>query len=174
MKTASSAASGGVAVYDCEGVAPELFTANVFGVGPNDAFVTIVQVADGRSHYVAGEISSASTGQYLADSCAGTTPYALPADFLSGPGTVWVVSTQVALESVTTYLQLQVPFAAQVSGLSPEYGGNVSVCDSCALGQASCLPSSTVGPGPLNVELVFNRFPQAVLVPFASVLQFTK
>ena len=178
--SAGLAASGGVTVYDCEGVAPKLYSADVAGVGPNDAFVTIVQVADGRSHYVAGEISSASTGEFLADSCAGTTPYALPADFLSGPGNVWVLSTQVAVEFVTTYLQLQVPFSAQVSG-----GFQVTWCESCAFGQPSCpaLPiyqpvsvSPTVGPGPLNVELLLDHVRPAMPDgwAFTSVLHLTK
>jgi len=176
-------APGGEAVIieDCEGVTPTLLTSNA-GFPPDtpdiaDANVAIAQLTDGRSHYLLTPISTASTGQYLADNCAATTPYALPADFLSGPGNLWVLVTPVSTEPVTTYLQLQVPFAAQVT----EAGG-VGICDSCVFNQGSCHgpfglspgSTSTVAPGPLNVEVVFPS-PQALttMYGFGSVLQFT-
>src|SRR4029077_19218358 len=113
-------APGGVPliVRDCEGVTPAPLTGGA-GFPPNtpylaDANVTIIQLADGRSHYIPGRISRASMGDYLADNCPETTPYTLPADFLSGPGNVWVLFTPVLAEQVRKYLQLQLPFAGQV------------------------------------------------------------
>ena len=98
-----------------------------------DANVAIVQLADGRSRYLPAPTSQASAGQYLADSCAGTTPYALPADFLSGPGNLWILAGPADADSVTMYLQLQIPAAAKVTT-----GEGVGICDSCAFDQGSC------------------------------------
>ena len=52
-------------------------------------------------------------------------PYSLPADFLTGPGNVWVLSSPATGRHVTDYLQLQVPFAGHVAA-----GPGVGVCDS--------------------------------------------
>ena len=167
-----------IILEDCEGVTPEIGTANA-GFPPDtpeiaDANVAIIQLADGRSRYLRGPISQASAGQYLADSCAGTTPYPLPADFLSGPGNLWILVSPGATGSVTMYLQLQVPFAAQVTP-----GAGVAVCDSCAFNQGSCPGplalspvgiTSTVAPGPLNVELTPPQLPtQATTVPLVGI-----
>jgi hypothetical protein len=179
----TSPSARSIIVEDCEGVAPEIFTGGAYAK-PNtpsipDANVAIIQLADGQSHYVPAPISGVSAGQYLADSCAATTPYALPADFLSGTGMVWILAGPATPGSVTKYLQLQVPFAAQVT----EAGG-VATCDSCAFEQGSCPgPSalygvgstSSVAPGPLNVEVILTQIPwgmtKADLV--GSTLQFT-
>ena len=76
-----------ILVRDCEGVTAVLTVDPGFNTPQiADANVAIIQLADGRPHYITATISSASAGDYLADSCAGPTPYALPADFLSGPG----------------------------------------------------------------------------------------
>jgi hypothetical protein len=174
-----------VIIEDCEGVTPELLTVDA-GFPPNtpniaDANVAIFQLADGRSHYISAPISQASTGQYLADSCAGTTPYALPTDFLNGPGNLWIFAGQETAGSVTKYLQLQVPLAAQVTPT-----GGVEICDSCAFNQGSCQPplvlssvgvTSTVAPGLLNVELTLSPIPQGTTAAYygvGSALQFTK
>ena len=170
-----------IIVRDCEGVAPALLTANA-GFPPNtpeiaDANVAIIHLADGRSRYVPAAISTASTGAFLADTCAGTTPYPLPTDFLGGPGNLWVLFAPLPADSLTEYLQLEVPFAGHVAP-----AGGVGTCDSCDFSPGSCplvsspdVPS-TVVPGPLNVALLLSQVMQGGTAPSgtANILQFTK
>ena len=172
-----------IVVYDCEGVAPTIFSGGQ-GMPPytpevDDANVAIVQLEDGRSRYIPAPISGVSAGQYLADSCASATPYALPADFVSGNGKLWIFAGPAGPGSITQYLQLQIPAAAKVTT-----GEGVGICDSCAFDQGSCQgPSSpyadgstsAVAPGPLDVEVILTQIPWG-MVKFDSVgttLQFT-
>jgi len=172
---------GAIIVRDCEGVGPALSSVDV-GFPSNkpklaDTHVGIIHLADGRSHYIPARVTSASVGDYLADDCAGATPYALPADFLSGSGSVWVLCSPALGEDVTEYLRLQVPFAARVT---PVQG--VAICDSCDFASGSCPlltspgVSSPVVPGPLNVALppphILHEL--AALFGTATVLHFTK
>jgi len=167
-----------ISVHDCEGVAPILMTDDLF---PNntsaiaDAAVAILQLADGRPRYVPATISTAAAGGYLADSCAGTAPYALPADFLSGAVDVSVLSSPPAAENVRQYLQLQVPVAGHVTP-----AGGVGTCASCDFSPGSCalLPLRipvTVAPGPLNVAVLPSQMPQGVGASLGTgtILRFT-
>lgn len=167
-----------ISVHDCEGVAPVLMTDDVFpgtaSSGPDSA-VAIFQLADGRSHYVPAPISTASAGGYIADSCGGAAPYALPADFTSGTGDVSVLFSPAPAENVRYYLQLQVPFTGQVTP-----AGGVGICDSCNFAPGGCslfpfsLPSA-VAPGPLNVAVLPSQMPEGVAAVFGdgTILQFT-
>jgi hypothetical protein len=156
-----------IVVYDCEGVTPPI-AAGGQGTPPYvpavaDANVAILQLEDGRPRYIPAPISGASAGQYLADSCGAATPYALPADFVSGAGKLWIFAGPADRESVTKYLQLQFPTAAQVTP-----GVGVGICDSCAFEQGSCPgpagpyvggPSSSVAAGPLDAEVILTQIP---------------
>ncbi len=172
-------APGGAPIFvrDCEGVTSVLTVDPGFSTPQiADANVAIIQLADGRPHYITATISSASAGNYLADSCAGPTPYALPADFLSGPGNVSVLFSPVPAVNVRAYLQLQVPFAGQVA---PAAG--VAICGSCDFTPGSCpffpFPNvtSTVAPGPLDVTVLPSQLPYGTTAVFGNgvILHFT-
>ncbi len=168
---------------DCEGVTPAIVTAGA-GLAPGapavaDANLAIIGLPDDRRRYLLAPLTTASTGHYLSDDCAGTTPYPLPADFLSGGGKVWILAAPGAAGLVTKYVQLQIPFAAQVT---PAAG--VAICNDCGFDQGACsAPStpadvdspSTVAPGPLNVQVSLFPIPQATKVYLlGSALQFEK
>ncbi len=133
-------------------------------------------MTDGRSHYVAATITRASLGDYLADDCRGTVPYALPADFLKGPGKVWVLDSSGRGQDAGAYLQLEVPFAGQVV---PAAG--VAICDSCDVAPGACpVPpapgiASPVVPGRLEIAVPPLHIPPGSRVfGTGAILHFTK
>jgi len=162
------APSGGAFfVSDCEGVAP-LFesglstsqTSDPSVPSLTDAAIAFVQFpSDGRRRFVTtvvnAPITSASVGPYVADSCDTTTPYQLPKDFLNGEGELSIIVDRTTVGAVTKYVRVQVP-GIGIANLGPD----VDVCDSCAFGQGTCVPTtstdalpySDVAPGPVNVE----------------------
>ena len=171
-----------IVVRDCEGVTPAVLTDDVGFPSDTlsilDATVEIVRVTDGRPHSFPAPISSASAGNYLADSCAGPTPYALPADLLGGLGNVWLLFSPAAPKYVRYYLQLQVPFDGHVAAAA-----GVATCDSCDFFPGSCPISSlsygvptTVASGPLDVTVVPSDMPQGAGSVFhnGAILRFTK
>jgi hypothetical protein len=167
-----------IRVHDCAGVGPVLRTDDTVINDPAnlpDATVAIVQLADGRSHYVLAPIATASVGGYLAGSCAGTTPYALPADFLSGQGDVSLLFSPMPAQDVRVYLQLQMPFAAQITPVG------VGICDNCddfTPGPCAFLPLPSPSPfaaGPLDVAVLPSQLPQGFATPYGTgtILHFT-
>jgi hypothetical protein len=152
----------GFFIAECEGIAPafESGVSRVQGSDPSipvftDAALAFVQFpSDGRRRYVGGPITSASVGPYIADSCDTTVPYQLPRHFLSGAGELSIIVDQTTVGAVTKYVQVQAP-GIGIANLGPD----VDVCDSCAFGQGSCVPTPTiympyseVAAGPVNVE----------------------
>jgi hypothetical protein len=185
---ALTAPSGqGVLFSDCEGVAPYfesiLSTAQIRQANAAsyaDVALTIVQLpAYGQRLYSVTPVSTASVGQYIADSCDATAPYHLPADFVNGSGEVSIIVSQTTTEATTKYLQLQVPSAGLVT---PD--PSLATCDSCAFDQGSCVPppalspvglTSTVAPGTLNVEWLLPALAQGTALPYLAEagIQFT-
>ena len=163
---ALTAPSGrGFLFADCEGVATyfesnlsTFQTTNPDAASLTDVALAIVQPpSDGRRRYTLTPISTASVGQYIADSCGGGVPYQLPHDFVNGWGELSIMVDQREIGGVTKYVQVQVP-SSGVANLGPD----VDVCDSCAFGQGACVPATStaaaalphanVAPGALNVE----------------------
>jgi hypothetical protein len=120
-----------VLVQDCQGVAPSLMS-----YGNSD--LLIARPASTEGLYVQAPVTGMSAGQYVADSCAATTPYALPADFLAGAGILSIVTVRPAAAGAAQYLQIQVPAAAHIS-----FNSWVEICDTCAFDSGSCQPSTT-------------------------------
>ena len=115
-----------VTLEDCAGVAPTI-------LGPaGDPLVVDLQSSSGA--YVL-QVATASLGQYLADECASTTPYQVPANVLSSAGSVELVASRPSPATVTQYAQVQVPAAAQL-----ELNGLQEVCDTCNFDQGNCQP----------------------------------
>jgi hypothetical protein len=162
------ALSGGAFfVSDCEGIAPlfesgrsTLQTSDLSVPSLTDAAIAFVQFpSDGRRRFlttvVNAPITSASVGQYIADSCDTTVPYPFPQDFLDGPGELSIIVDQTTTGAVDKYVQVQVP-GSGVANVGPA----VNVCDSCAFGQGACVATSAggglgysrVAAGPLNVQ----------------------
>ena len=164
------APSGGAFfVSDCEGVAPllesglsRLQTSDPSVPSLTDAAIAFVQFpSDGRRRFlttiISAPITSASVGPYVADSCDTTVPYQLPKDFLDGAGELSIIVDRTTVGAVTKYVQVQAP-GGGVANLGPD----VDVCDSCAFGQGTCVPTlttpttsqlySVVEPGAVNVE----------------------
>jgi hypothetical protein len=150
-----------LSVRDCEGIGPILKTDDDSWPRnlPSSTDFTalgIFQLGAGRSHYVPlpiTPITSASVGDYLSDTCGASTPYVLPADFLTGAADVSVLSDPAPPQDVRYYLQLQVPFTGHVS---PD--GGAGVCGSCDFIQAGCAllagDTTPVAPGLLDVAVL--------------------
>jgi hypothetical protein len=114
-----------VTLEDCAGVMPKI-------LGPaGGPLITDLQ-SNSRAYVL--QVATATVGQYLADDCASTTPYQVPANVLNGAGTVELVASRVS-GAVTKYTQVQVPAAAQL-----ELSGLQELCDTCNFDQGNCQP----------------------------------
>jgi hypothetical protein len=158
-------ASDGDAVLfqDCQGTALPFGDFGTY-TGDSNAVVLIQLPSDGRQRYFPSPTSSPSVADYLTDTCEGTVPYQLPAEFLdAGRSALPIFASQPTRASMTMYLQIQVPSATHVttSGLADE------ICGSCAFDQGPCQPPpsatgtaigpepSPAAPGPLYLKLTF-------------------
>ena len=150
------------AFAECDGVAPgfQSNASTVQATNPASASLTDISVAivrppsDGRRRYTITPISTASVGGYVAETCGGGVPYQLPGEFVSGWGELSILVDQASIGGVSEYVQVQVP-GRGIANLGPA----VDVCNSCAFGEGTCVPTSTPGgpyspvqPGALNVR----------------------
>jgi hypothetical protein len=155
---------GGLIVQDCQGTAP------LFG-GSSAALLQLP--SDGRRRYLS-PAGSSTIGDYLSDTCEGTTPFQLPADFLgAGQSVLQVIAGQMNAAGVTLYLQIQIPSATAVTTYSPAD----EICGSCAFDQGPCQPQasatgaivapqvSPVAPGPLYLKLTFPTIQAGSFLP---------
>jgi hypothetical protein len=180
-----TAAEGSNAVFllDCDGSQPPFGASGSGtdipgGAGLGDKNIVVVQLpSDGRQRYFPAPIGGASVAQYLSDSCDGTVPYQVPANFLAGPGDLWVGADQTTPEATTKYLQLAVPSAGQVTST-----GLSAVCDTCDFGQGACQPPlvsatvvSPVARGSVFVKITFPPVDSATALPYpvTAALHFT-
>jgi hypothetical protein len=149
---------------DCQGTAP------LFG-GSSAAVIQLP--SDGRQRYLQSPIASSTVAGYLSETCEGTVPFQLPADF-SGPGknVLQILARQTSAVGITMYLQLQIPSATQVATSGPAD----EICDSCAFDQGSCQPPASatgavagsllpVAPGPLYLKLTFPSLSPGGVLP---------
>ena len=131
------ALTGGATLNDCSGLAQSL---------NGDAL--LIELDPSSPWYVTANVN-VTTGPYLADDCASTVPYPLPAEEIVAErfGSVGMAVSRSA-SARTLYFHLGVPFSGLV-----DVPMDVELCTSCAFDQGSCQPTAAVTvrqplPGP--------------------------
>ena len=109
---AFTAPSGQAFVFaECDGVGPgfqskvsTLQAANPASASLTDLSVAIVRPpSDGRRRFTTTPISTASVGDYVAETCGAGVPYQLPREFVSGWGELSILVDQASLGGVSAF-----------------------------------------------------------------------
>ncbi|HLK88413.1 MAG TPA: hypothetical protein VKZ18_00885 [Polyangia bacterium] len=126
------------------------------GLGQTQTGQVVLARIDSAAPWYAMAPANVMTGPYLADDCAGTIPYTLPANAVS-PSSPFSVFVELVASSAASaqdvYFQLGTPFAGKVGVAVGE-----EICGSCGFDQGSCQPMTAFASVALPGPTVYGRW----------------